>query len=244
MLESDAILRLQDIDLELLRLKTSLERMPQHAKLATIDTADKKLSVQLRKILGQKKDLELELAENKAQQQELEKEVTKTQSRIHTDGSDSYRIAQSLEMQLTDIAKQMEKLRYDQAHITEKLTQATKAYTNALHIQDKLKQQREEQVKTYDAKTQDVKAQARVLQAEKQELQQYISADLLACYQKNIERFGGNVVEVLHGNKPSACRVALQPSQYSDVKRGPAITTCPYCHRILICDHDFNHKDN
>jgi len=33
---------------------------------------------------------------------------------------------------------------------------------------------------------------------------------------------------------PSICRVKLQPSLFSDLKKADAITECPYCHRLLV----------
>ena len=56
MSESEALLRLQDIDLELMRLHATLDKMPQRAKLAAINKAERKLATQLKIIIGQRKD--------------------------------------------------------------------------------------------------------------------------------------------------------------------------------------------
>ena len=68
--------------------------------------------------------------------------------------------------------------------------------------------------------------------------------DLRACLAEDElviapgERAGipaGIAVEPLVGNRPSVCRVALQPSSYTDIRRSNAeVTTCPYCKRMLV----------
>ena len=66
-----------------------------------------------------------------------------------------------------------------------------------------------------------------------------ISPELLDRYEKARKRFGGVAVETLVGNKPSACRVTLQPSSFADIRRSASeVTTCPYCKRILVVSQE------
>ena len=61
------LMKLQDLDLELLKCASSLASMPQQARLKTIGLAAKKVRSELTSIVGQRKDAELELADTRAE---------------------------------------------------------------------------------------------------------------------------------------------------------------------------------
>ena len=63
MSESTALLKLQQIDLALLKDASVLAGMPQQAKLKNIAAARRKVEGQITKIVGQRKDAQLELDE-------------------------------------------------------------------------------------------------------------------------------------------------------------------------------------
>lgn len=77
-------------------------------------------------------------------------------------------------------------------------------------------------------------ARVRVLAGERKAAIADISEDVLAAYGRATKRFGGLAVERLTGNMPSICRVKLQQGIYGELMRGPIITECPYCHRMLV----------
>ena len=84
-------------------------------------------------------------------------------------------------------------------------------------------------------------AEVRKLAAERKSVVADLSGEVLARYEAASRRFGGLAVERLAGNLPSVCRVKLQPSQFSDLRRaGAEVTECPYCHRMLVFEGAFD----
>ena len=67
MTEAAALLSLQDLDLRLLKLASSLAKMPQQARLKTIELARKKVAAELTGIIGQRKDAQIEIEETEAE---------------------------------------------------------------------------------------------------------------------------------------------------------------------------------
>ena len=63
-----------------------------------------------------------------------------------------------------------------------------------------------------------------------------ISPEVMTTYEATRKRFKGLAVERLVGNIPSICRVKLQPALFHDLSCGPAITECPYCHRMIVTE--------
>ena len=79
-------------------------------------------------------------------------------------------------------------------------------------------------------------ARVRVLANERKTVLASISDEVAASYAKASKRFGGLAVERMRGNVPTTCRVKLQQGIFNELLRGPLITECPYCHRMLVTE--------
>ena len=216
MSEASALLRLQEIDLELMRTKKTAEALPQRQKVAAARAAAKKVAGELTKIVGQRKDLEIEL-------NELE------------DSKKFFRSAQELDFTLSTLAKKIEKCDYDTEHLLPRLETAERAEKNARALADRLEKEEAAQVASFKEAMEQITSRVKSLAAERERIVASLPATLVASYEAARKRFGGVAVETLDGNRPSACRVALQPSSFTDIRRsGAEVTTCPYCKRILV----------
>lgn len=232
MSEQTALLRLQDIDLELMRSKKVASELPQRAKVQAARAAAKKVAGELTKIVGQRKDVEIELAELESNKKFLESKVTEVQTAV---ANGTYHDAQSFEAALSMLAKKLEKIGFDTDRYLEQLETVERAEKNARALADKIAAEEQAQTDSFKADMDTIKADVEKLAAERKEILGQISAANLKAYEAAKERFGGIAVETLIGNRPSVCRVALQPSSYTDIRRtGAQITTCPYCKRMLV----------
>lgn len=239
MKETDALVRVQEIDLALMRHKRTLSDMPQTKKLHTIRSARKKLSAEISKIVGQRKDVEMDLEENERSQRRLEEIVTETQLK-YEQGEAGFREIANLESQLTSLAKKIEKRTFQHGELTKRLEKIQQAERNARAMDERLVAEAEAQTRSYKEQTADIERDVRMLVHEREEVVASISEDVLKRYAMATKRFGGLAVETLRGNKPSVCRVTIPPSSFGDIRRGPDITECPYCHRLLVCDRMFD----
>ncbi len=232
MSEQTALLRLQEIDLELMRSKKVASELPQRAKVQAARAAAKKVAGELTKIVGQRKDVEIELAELESNKKFLESKVTEVQTAV---ANGTYHDAQSFEAALSMLAKKLEKIGFDTDRYLEQLETVERAEKNARALADKIAAEEQAQTDSFKADMDTIKADVEKLAAERKEILGQISASNLKVYEAAKERFGGIAVETLVGNRPSVCRVALQPSSYTDIRRtGAQITTCPYCKRMLV----------
>ena len=233
MSESTALLRLQEIDLALLKDASTLAGMPQQAKLKTIAAARKKVEGQITKILGQRKDAQLELDDLKNALQHY-RDVTAEVQAEAVEGTKTHREVRDIELSLTHLAKQIEKTQFELPVRQEALDKLVLAEKNANLMLERLDAEREATQASYDEESSELKTRIRSLSAERDREAAQVSAPMMERYEAARKRFGGLAVETLTGNVPSTCRVKLQPSLYHDIACGPQITECPYCHRILV----------
>ena len=231
MKESQALLRLQEIDLQLLRLKRQLSAMPQQKKLQAIAQAKRKLQGELASIVGQRKDSEMDVEDSEAAHDKFVVLMDEVKAQAAERQAD-YRQLTDLEAQLTSLAKRLEKIEFTHGEKVELRDRLRKAERNARGVMARLDEEAASQRASAD-----LMAEVRKLAAERKSVVADLSGEVLARYEAASRRFGGLAVERLAGNLPSVCRVKLQPSQFSDLRRaGAEVTECPYCHRMLVTE--------
>lgn len=239
MKESEALVGLQKVDLELMRYRRTLGEMPQAKKIEAAKLARKKLASQISQIVGQRKDCDMEIEDNEAHHARLEQTVSEVQDEYARQEGD-YRRARDLELQLTSLAKGMEKLEFRHGKLMEQLDKLERAEKNARALDQRLVDEVQAQTKSFSEETAGIHERIDALTRERERCLRNLSDGVKARYADASRRFGGLAVETLRGNVPSTCRVALQPSDFADIRRGPSITECPYCHRLLVTDGVFD----
>lgn len=233
---TQALLRIQQIDLELSRIEARAKDMPQRTKLAAIETARKKLASQTTALLGKRKDLEMDYADHIADRERMEGIQADVRAKIAS-GEEGYRSQNALETQLTALAKRIEKLSYEEAQIESELEKYEAAEAKASQLKAELDAQVAELNASLTNDVAQMRASVKELMAERPKVAEALGDQLTARYERARKRFGTVAVETLNGNVPTGCRVALRPSDYADLRRSSGnIAECPYCKRLLVLD--------
>ncbi|RVU98393.1 hypothetical protein EII22_00850 [Coriobacteriales bacterium OH1046] len=231
--EASALLELQKIDLDLMRAHAQLGAMPQTERLAAVAQAKKKLSAELKHVIGLRKDIETDIAEMRELHAGYEQEQRAVRSSI-TEHGRSYKEVQALDAKLSLLAKQLEKLEFKRGPLLEKLAKAEEAEKKLKALGSKLLADEEALRRSFDQDSAEIQASIGRLGDDRADVISRISDDVCKRYAIAFKRFSGLAVERLAGNVPSACRVKLQADAYRDLERGPVISECPYCHRMLV----------
>ncbi|MBM6774153.1 zinc ribbon domain-containing protein [Olsenella profusa] len=237
MTEANALMRLQELDLELLRCASSLAAMPQRKRLDTIDRARKKVASELTGIVGRRKDAELEISDTEADLAHYHEKVTEVRAAAD-EGDHTHRELRDFEQQLTSLAKRIEKCEYALGPARERLERLERAEKNARRTEAQLDQAAQDTKAALDEASKSLRARIVELSGERDAAASELSEKHLKAYEAARKRFKGLAVERLNGNVPTVCRVKLQPSQFHDLAHGEEITECPYCHRMLITSEE------
>lgn len=233
MMQTDALLRLQEVDLELIRTKRAFAALPHQDKIRKIKQAAKSLTAELTKLVGARKDVQIDLDDNRATHQHMLDLVEEVSAKMRT--TSDYRAIADLEAQLTHLAKRIERLDFEKVALDKDLAKLQQSEAKAHALGRKLQHEAQAQADAYKKASADTEAMLAKLTNERAQLLVQLDANLLEKYKAASKRFDGLAVEKLVGNNPSICRVSLQPSSYADIRaQNTEITTCPYCHRMLI----------
>lgn len=232
MSEASNLLRLQEIDLELMKSKKTAAALPQRARVEAARAASKKVAGELTKIVGQRKDIEIEINDLAESKEFFSQKMTEIQTGTY---NQDFRNAQEMEYNLSLLAKKIEKCGFDTDKLLPQLETIERAEANARALTDKLEREEAAQLDSFKQAMAQITDKVKALAAERERIVAALPAKMVADYEAARARFGGLAVETLVGNRPSACRVTLQPSSFTDIRRsGAEVTTCPYCKRILV----------
>lgn len=234
---ADTLVRLQEVDLELLKHASTLSAMPQRKRLQTIELAARKVATELKGIVGQRKDAETEIADAEEALAHYREKTAEVQAAADA-GEHTHREIRDFEQQLTSLAKRIEKSEYTLRPLREQLERLERAERNARATSERLEAERTATEAALADGSSSLRAEIVRLSNERSDLAGRLAPELLERYEVARKRFKGLAVERLHGNVPSVCRVKLQPSQFHDLSQSEEITVCPYCHRILITSEE------
>ena len=104
------LMKMQELDLALDRDEQTLRELPALKELARKRAAYQKLKSEEARLLGVRKDLEAEIEDLVAEQKATEDEVTITQEDAQR--LKDYREVQALEVELSDLAKKLDKIAF------------------------------------------------------------------------------------------------------------------------------------
>ena len=234
---ADTLVRLQEVDLELLKHASTLSAMPQRKRLATIELAARKVATELKGIVGQRKDAETDISDAEAALAHYREKTAEVQAAADA-GEHTHREIRDFEQQLTSLAKRIEKSEYTLRPLREKLERLERAERNARATAERLESERVATESALAEGSSSLRAEIVRLSHERDELAGRLEPELLERYEAARKRFKGLAVERLRGNVPSICRVKLQPSSFHDLVQGEEIAECPYCHRMLITSEE------
>lgn len=226
------LLNLQDIDLEVLRLKAQLEKLPQREELARYKQQLKELSKKLTVLLGRKKDISLEL--ESLQEQRLNAELLKEEKQSLFNQSTEHRLLQTYERELSNLSKQLEKLDFKEQPLKEELKKIELLEAKALKLketilleisklEESLRETAENAIRTIES-----------LVEERVSEVQDIDEELLEHYEDLRVKKNGIAVARLDSQKCSVCGAHFQEGALKRLLKGPALSSCPNCHRMIV----------
>lgn len=227
------LLNLQDIDLEALRLKKRLQEEPLRKELLELKEKLKQAQSTYLLIIAKRKDKEMELAESKesyTSYQEQMKACAKQQKEAESDA----RLLQSLQLEMSMLAKRIEKIEFTLPGVEGEYEKILMLEEKALATRDRLKgliAQRETQIRQAAGKAYykvEELAEERSIEASR------LDEDLLERYETLRQKKGGIAVARLQKSRCSACGHHFQDAVLSRYKKGPSLSECPNCHRMLV----------
>lgn len=230
------LIKLQETDLELSKLKSQLGSLPIIDELAKKRSALARLRAEATRLLAARKDAQIAVDDLAEGERAAHEAVAAAQARP-LDPSD-YRAVRDLEEELSNLAKRLERIEFDRPSAREALAAA-----------EERERKLADYIRRFEAAivedTRSAREQASSIQSDIDELTRLrdhvfarLPEDVQALYERTSKRFKGLGVERIQGNVPTVCRTALQPASMDVLRHATDYAECPYCHRIIVVNEE------
>ena len=226
------LLELQELDLKIERNRKTLESLPELKNLSKMQKARQKIKAESTKLYARRKDLENDLSDLDADERRCEADVERTQT-VFSSGS-GFRAVEDAEQKLAELSKQLEKVSFKRGETQRQLDELIAREDELSASSERLEVSLDREIKRAREHAAAIQRQIHDESMERDALAASLPPGSLDEYTAALERFDGRAVERLEGSVPSICRTTLAPAQLSDLRRKGSVTTCPYCHRIIV----------
>ncbi len=236
MSDAKALIKLQEIDLDILRMAKSLSDMPQLDARKKVTAKLQEVEAKSQQISAMRSNSELEMQKLIDEDSALVEKANMLEEEIKN--TTDFRVVTNLTRELEGIAKRRNKVEFDHNVLAERvgkisavedqIADALKKLNNKLSAIDEEIANIKEEI---DAKLEKAKS-ARA------KTESLISIDFIEQYERLRKTKSGIAVGVLQENHCSVCRVELPEGKLVKLQSGPEINTCPQCRRILIIEKD------
>ncbi len=228
----NGLVRLQEIDSRLQKIEHKREELNEAIQnvrepLTALEAGKDAVARRLETLQRDTRALEGSIAEYTERIQKsseklplitTQKEYFALQKEIETMNREKERLEETL---LTNMGT-LEELQEEAANLTQQCSEEEK---NFLTKKTKIKRD----TVAFDTETEELQEQRKTIAAG-------IDARYLAHYDKVLLYKGSPaVVQIVDGNC-RGCHMTLPPQLYNDVRRGDAVITCSFCHRILYVE--------
>lgn len=230
------LLNLQDIDLEILRAQQFLNELPEREQLLKARAAAKEVAKKRTLIVGQKKDIEIEIDGIEDERKEVANRVSEISGELEQ-GAD-HRLATQLHRDLSNQAKRIEKLDFTQNQLMEKLERYEKLEKQANETYERLEDAERKLIATIQQKGAEKQEELTRLYQEREDEVANLDELLYEEYEDTKARKNGIGVARLVNERCSACGMQFQEGALSRLLKGPEITECPSCHRMFVVQKD------
>ena len=227
------LLRMQQIDLDLMKAKKKLEELPQRA---TILAARQK-----KRTIEQKRDQVAEMrarAEGMAAKLEAEDaELAEKQRRVQEaiDGSlGNYRNVEAHTKELNGFAKRRNALEVELTRLGEELAKIEGVQSQVSQALAEVDKQEAAAIVSFQREGGALQAEIARMSADREGMSAELSPELRDTYNRTASRTGGVAVGLLTEGRCGVCRTVIDSGRLIDLKAEAPLGTCPHCKRLLV----------
>lgn len=234
MSEARALVKLQEIDLERMRLTQRIEALPEREALETVQAKIDEVEAKSKQISAMRSNAELEMQRLVDEDAQLVEKGAAIEAEIEQTAD--YRLVQNLTKELEGVAKRRNKVEFDHGKLAERVEKISAVEDQISDALSKLESQRSGLEEKISAVTAEADKEFAALDEEYTKLQGELSPETAAEYARLKESKNGIAVGVLQDGHCSACRVEFPEGKLVGLQAGPEVAVCPQCRRILIVE--------
>jgi uncharacterized protein len=230
------LLDLQAKDSALAQLSHRRTSLPEHARIAELQTRVEELD-------GQRIEADTEVGDLTRAQSKADAEVENVKARRVRDeerlGSGAItnpKDLESLQHELGALERRISTLEDEELEVMERLEEAQKRQSVVTADLDAIKTELEQVTAARDSAVETIDAEIKTVTAEREDVVAQVPEDLLALYDKVRAQYGGLAAAALRARRCEGCRLEINGADLREIAAKPddEVLRCPECSRILV----------
>ena len=229
------LLKMQHIDLEIMRANKKLQELPQRAAILEARTKRRGIEQKRAQLEALHADADARLARISDEDGALVEKQRRVQEEIDATRG-GYRDVEARAKELNGFAKRRNTLEGGLSAVGEELSRIEGVQAQVQQILGDLDEREARATESFVKEGGSLKQELARHEAERARLAASLPAGLLAAYEKTASRTGGVAVGRLQGGSCGVCRMAIEGGRLIDMKAQGNLAACPQCGRLLIIE--------
>ncbi len=231
--EIEALLGVQERDVELMRLKTELSGLEEVAQISECRAK--------RRELKGKQDQVLELADGvaakleclQAEERSLAEKVAELQKKL--DGNGDHRVVGSITKEMEGQVKRQGENAREQDALLERQLEVERLDGQLSQMLARTDEREAALTEAFRERGGAIKERMQAAQGARAELAAQVNAAVMARYEQLRKEKGGLGLATVEDGHCSACRTTFQTGQMAKLRTSSGLGECPNCHRLMAC---------
>lgn len=228
-----ALLRLQQADMDIARVRRELAGLPQRRVIVEAREKRRAIEQKREKVAALKEDAERKLAGVGEEDALLAGKQRAAQEAIDAAKGD-YRSVEARTKEMNGFAKRRATLEAELDRLGAELARIGEVEAQVSSALAAVQRQEDEATAAFQEQGGALKNDEARGMAERARIAETLPADLLEAYEKTAARTGGVAVARLQGNACGACRATIEGGRLIDLKASAPLGVCPACKRLLV----------
>lgn len=231
--EIDALFDVQQIDLEIARLKRELENLPQRQTI--LDARNKRDTVKAKRAQIEllKKDTTKKLTRINDEDMSLKKKESGVQAAIEAAGND-FRNAEVRTKELNGIFRRREELKEGRDKEEAQLAKIKELEEQVERALAEIEETEQQATKSFKSQGGSLKRAITKSQKARNAVMADVSPEVSDFYSKVASRFDTVAIARLEGSTCSVCRTKIEQGHVLDLRNQAPLAICPSCRRVLV----------
>ena len=227
------LLRMQQIDLDLMKAKKKLEELPQRATILAARQKKRTIEQKREQVAEMRARAEGMAAKLEAEDAELAEKQRRVQEAI--DGSlGNYRNVEAHTKELNGFAKRRNALEVELTRLGEELAKIEGVQSQVSQALAEVDKQEAAAIVSFQREGGALQAEIARMSADREGMSAELSPELRDTYHRTAARTGGVAVGLLTEGRCGVCRTVIDGGRLIDLKAEAPLGTCPHCKRLLV----------
>ena len=227
------LLRMQQIDLDLMKAKKKLDELPQRATILAARQKKRTIEQKREQVAEMRARAEGMAAKLEAEDAELAEKQRRVQEAI--DGSlGNYRNVEAHTKELNGFAKRRNALEVELTRLGEELAKIEGVQSQVSQALAEVDKQEAAAIVSFQREGGALQAEIARMSADREGMSAELSPELRDTYNRTASRTGGVAVGLLTEGRCGVCRTVIDGGRLIDLKAEAPLGTCPHCKRLLV----------